>query len=162
MKCLDVYTDLIVMHICMVHTGIRGFLNLEDCAIGALHSFDAFNFLSGVYFILVPLSLVLTLAFYCCNLAYKWNKLALTMHGLVFFLLISTVVIGLGDIVYSFYIASQVYGQFDEFQQGQVNCTSPVYYTSFISVVIVFLHVVVELGLGFILYILLGLLIYGK
>ena len=48
MNCLDVYTDLIVMHICMIHTGIRGFLNLEDCAIGALHSFDAFKFLSGV------------------------------------------------------------------------------------------------------------------
>ena len=146
----------------MVHTGIRGFLNLEDCAIGALHSFDAFNFLSGVYFILVLLSIVLTPVFYCSSFAYSGNKLALTIHGLVIFLLISTVVIGLGDIVYSFYIASQVYGQFDEFQQGQVNCTSPVYYTSFISVVIVFLHVVVELGLGFILYILLGLLIYGK
>ena len=163
MNCLDVYTDLIVMHICMIHTGIRGFLNLEDCAIGALHSFDAFNFLSGVYFILVLLSIVLTPAYYLCSsLAYRGTKLALTIHGLVIFLLISTVVIGLGDIVYSFYIASQVYGQFDEFQQGQVNCTSPVYYTSFISVVIVFLHVVVELGLGFILYILLGSLICGK
>ena len=45
--------------------------------------------------------------------------------------LISTAILGLGDIVYSFYIASQAYGQFDEFQQGQVS-TSPVHYTSFI------------------------------
>ena len=146
----------------LIHTGTRGFLNLNNCAIGALHSFDAFNFLSGVYFILVLLSIVLTPAFYCSSLAYRGNKLALTIHGLVIFLLISTAVLGLGDIVYSFYIASQVYGQFDEFQQGQVNCTSPVYYTSFISVVIVLLYIIVELGLGLLICILLSLLIFGK
>ena len=28
--------------------GIRGFANLEECAIGALHSLDAFNFLTGI------------------------------------------------------------------------------------------------------------------
>ena len=40
------------------------------------------------------------------------------LHYLDAFLTIVCMVIGFGDIVYSFYIASQVYGQFDEFQQG--------------------------------------------
>ena len=55
---------------------------------------------------------------------------------------------GFCDIVYSFYIASQVYGQFDEFQQGRVNCSSSVYYSSFVSVVIVFLYIYIEVGLA--------------
>ena len=58
-----------------------------------------------------------------------------------------SIVVGLGDIAYSFYIASQVYGQFDEFQEGQVNCSSSVYYSSFVLVVIVFLYISVEIGL---------------
>jgi ABC-type multidrug transport system permease subunit len=58
-----------------------------------------------------------------------------------------SIIIGLGDIAYSFYIASQVYGQFDEFQQGLVNCSSPTYYSSFVSVVIIFLYISVEIAL---------------
>ena len=54
---------------------------------------------------------------------------------------------GIGDIVYSFYVASQVYGQFHEFQQGQVNCSSSVYYSSFVSVIIVFNYIFVDIGL---------------
>jgi hypothetical protein len=62
-------------------------------------------------------------------------------------LLIVCIVFGIGDTVYSlsFYIASQVYGQFDEFQQGQVNCSSSVYYSSFVSVVIVFNYIFIEI-----------------
>ena len=52
-----------------------------------------------------------------------------------------------GNIVYSFYIASQVYGQFDEFQQGQVNCSSSVYYSSFVFGVIVCNYIFVDIGL---------------
>ena len=62
--------------------------------------------------------------------------------------MIVCVVIGIGDIAYSFYIASQVYGRFDEFQQGQVNCSSSVYYSSFVSVVIVFNYIFVEIALA--------------
>ena len=105
------------------------------------------------------LSIVLTPTFYMSSFAYSGSQLARTMHGLVIFLLVLTFILGLGDIVYSFYIASQMYGQFDEFQQGQVNCSSPVYYSSFVSV---FLYVFVELGTALLLYILLSLLIYGK
>ena len=58
-----------------------------------------------------------------------------------------SIIVGIGDVVYSFYIASQVYGQFEEFQQGQVNCSSSVYYSSFVSVIIVFNYIFVDIGL---------------
>ena len=64
--------------------------------------------------------------------------------------MIVCMVIVFDDIVYSFYIASQVYGQFDEklFQQGQVNYSSSVYYSSFVSVVIVFNYIFIEIALA--------------
>ena len=86
-----------------------------------------FQLLIRNFIILVFLSIVLTPAFCLSSFAYSGSR---TIHGLIIFLLILTVIFGLDDIVYSFYIASQVYGQFDEFQQGQVNCSSPVYYSS--------------------------------
>ena len=63
-----------------------------------------------------------------------------------------SIILCIGDIVYSFYIASQVYGEFDEFQQGQVNCSSSVYYSSFVSVIIVFNYVFVVIALIALLY----------
>ena len=56
-------------------------------------------------------------------------------------LLIVSIIVGIGGIVYSFYIASQVYGQFDEFQQGQVNCSSSTY--SLVSFIFVNIGLVV-------------------
>ena len=78
-------------------------------------------------------------------------KRAIILRYLVVFLLIVSIIMGFGDIVYSFYIASQVYGEFDEFQQGQINCSSPVYYSSFVSVVIVFLYIIIEIVLSILL-----------
>ena len=75
------------------------------------------------------------------------SKEATILHYLVPILVIVSVVIGIGDTVYSFYIASQVYGQFNEFQQDQVSCSGPVYYLSFISVLIVFNYIFVEIAL---------------
>ena len=116
-----------------VYTGIQGFANIEECAIGAAHSLDA---LSGVLFaityITVPfVSLIL--------LEYINSEVATLLYRSVTVLLIvSTIIMGISDTVYSFYVASQVYGQFEEFQQGQVNCSSSVYYSSFVSIIIVF------------------------
>ena len=76
------------------------------------------------------------------------SKIATVLRYLIAFLVLICVIIGFFDIAYSFYIASQVYGQFNEFQQGQVNCSSSVYYSSFVSVVIVFLYIYVEVGLA--------------
>ena len=75
------------------------------------------------------------------------SKEVAILHYLFNILVIVSVVIGIGDTVYSFYIASQVYGQFNEFQQSQVDCSGPVYYLSFISVLIVFNYIFVEIAL---------------
>lgn len=75
------------------------------------------------------------------------------LRYLIAFLLVVSIIIGFCDIVYSFYIASQVYGQFDKFQQGLVNCSSSVYYSSFVSIVIVYLYVIVEVGFAVFLFI---------
>ena len=58
------------------------------------------------------------------------------------------------DIVYnSLYVISQVYGQFDEFQQqGQVNCSSFIYYCLFELVAIVLNLIFVEITLISLLY----------
>ena len=56
----------------------------------------------------------------------------------------------IGDIVYSFHVTSQVYGQlFDEFQlgQGQVNCSSYVHFSLLILGAIAFNYIFVEIGL---------------
>ena len=74
----------------------------------------------------------------CGQFESSLNKVATILHYLVPILVIVSVVIVIGDAVYSFYIASQVYGQFNEFQQGQVTCSGPVYYLSFVSVLIIF------------------------
>ena len=74
-------------------------------------------------------------------------------------MIVSTIIIGISDTVYSFYIASQVYGQFEEFQQGQVNCSSSVYYSSFVSVIIAFNYIFVSIGL--VVVVCLWLLLYN-
>jgi hypothetical protein len=133
--------DTIIWHCAC--TGVRGFANIEECAIGAAHSLDAFNFLSGVLFAVVFVTL--SLAFLI--LTRIMNKVGTLFYHSVTVLLFLSIVLGLSDIVYSFYIASQVYGQFEEFQQGQVNCSSLVYYSSFVSVIIVFIYTFVDIGL---------------
>ena len=117
---------------------------MEECAIGAAHSLDAFNFLSGVFFavtfVTVPLaSLILII--------HINREVGTLLHNSVTILLIVSIIIGISDTVYAFYIASQVYGHFDEFQQGQVNCSSSVYYSSFVSVIIVFNYIYINIGL---------------
>ena len=96
------------------------------------------------------------------KIAYTGNKLTMIIYRLITFLLILTMIVGIADIAYSFYIASQVYGQLDEFQQGHVNCSSPVYYSSFVSAVIAHLYIIVEIGLAVILYVWLVVLPAGK
>ena len=62
------------------------------------------------------LIIVLVLLFFR-NLAFGGsNWKANTVYSLVAILLIVSIIVGLGDIAYSFYIASQVYGQYDEFK----------------------------------------------
>ena len=127
--------------------GIRGFLNLEECAIGAVHSLDAFLFLTGLFFITVFLIVSLIVYFMIKHCGGAESQEATVLHYLVPILVIMSVVVGIGDTLYSFYIASQVYGQFNELQRGQVSCSSPVYYLSFVSVMIVFNYIFVEIAL---------------
>ena len=131
------------------YSGIRGLTNLEECAIGALHSLDAFNLLTGVLFVLVFVTVIVLISGIILRMCYGGRR---PIYHLVTTLLILTMCFCFGDIVYSFYIASQVYGQFNEFKQGQVNCSSPVYYSSFVSVVIVHLYIIVEIGLALLVY----------
>ena len=145
---LSLYDDIITLH-----AGIRGFANLEDCAIGAVHSLDAFNFLSGLLFLIVIVALLLVMYFKTKHGLNNLKSDALSksesvLYYLMFILLIISMIMGFCDIVYSFYIASQVFGQYDEFQEGQVNCSSSVYYSSFVSVVIVFNFTFVLFGIA--------------
>ena len=138
-------------YLCMYnYLGIRGLTNFEECAIGASHSLDAFNLLTGVLFALVFVTVVVLVSAVMFRLYYGGRR---PTYHLVTMLLILTMCFCFGDIVYSFYIASQVYGQFDEFKQGQVNCSSPVYYSSFVSVITVHLYIIVEIGLAVLLYV---------
>ena len=125
-------------------------MHLEECEIGTDHSLDTFNLLSGFYFITVFLTVLLVLYFAIKHEfgGHTSSSLAIVIRYLIFFLYMISIIMGFCDIMYSFYIANQVYGRFDEFQQGQVNCSSSVYYSSFVSVVIVFLHIFVEIGLA--------------
>ena len=130
---------------------------MEECAIGAAHSLDAFNFLSGVFFaiVFVIVSLVSLIL-----LEYINSEVGtLLYHSVTVLMIVSIIIMGISDAVYSFYIASQVYGQFEEFQQGQVNCSSSVYYSSFVSVIIVFNHIFVSIGL--VVVVCLWLLLYN-
>ena len=106
------------------------------------------NFISGLIFI-ITLLLVL---FIKINYSNK-SDLGATLYYLITFLLIVSIIMGIGDIVHSFHIASQVYGQlFGDFQQqSQVNCSSYVLYSLFVSVIIVFNYIFVEIGLVIIL-----------
>ena len=120
---------------------------MEECAIGAVHSLDAFLFLTGLFFITVFLVVSLIVYFMIKHCGGAESQEATVLHYLVPILVIMSVVVGIGDTLYSFYIASQVYGQFNELQQGQVSCSSPVYYLSFVSVMIVFNYIFVEIAL---------------
>ena len=131
------------------YTGIRGFANIEECAIGAAHSLDAFNFLSGLLFAVVFLTVLI---FFLIQLCFRHKNIGTSLYYSIISLLIVSIILCIGDIVYSFYIASQVYGEFDEFQQGQVNCSSSVYYSSFVSIIIVFNYVFVVIALIALLY----------
>ena len=136
-------------------TGIRNFADIEECAIGAAHSLDALNFLSGLLFIVVLLTLLVMILIFllilCTDIDFRIDgikkKVGTILYHLITFLLIVSIIMDVGNIVYSFYIARQVYGQFDEFQQGQVNCSSFVYYYSFVFGVIVFNYFFVDIGL---------------
>ena len=103
--------------------------------------------MSGSLFVLSFLPVLLIIHFivyYGCS--GTSSKVADVLYYLIACLLIMSIVVGFCDIVYSFYIASQVYGQFDEFKQGVVNCSSAVYYSSFVSGIIVFSYFFVEIG----------------
>ena len=129
------------IHHVIISTGIGGFLNSEECAIGNLlvHSLDAFNVLSGFYFIIVFFMVSLIFHFMIKHgLGGVRSKVASVLRNLILFLFIVSIIVGFADIMYSSYITSQVYGQFDEFQESQVNCLSYMYYSSFVSVAIVF------------------------
>ena len=98
------------------------------------------------------MTIVLVL-FFILRRAFNKSKVPTIVHYLITFLLVLTMIFVFGDIMYSFYVASQVYGQFDEFQQGQANCSSSVYYSSFVSVILLYLYSFVEIGLAVLLYI---------
>ena len=83
------------------------------------------------------------------------SKLATFLYYLIAILLIVSIIMGIGDIVYSFHVTSQVYGQlFDEFQlgQGQVNCSSYVRFSLYTLGAIAFNYIFVEIGLVVHLY----------
>ena len=108
----------------MLHnTGIQEFSDIEECRIGATHSLDALNFSSGVLFIIVLLTLLLMILVFllilCTDIDFGIDsikkKLGTILYHLIAFLLITSIIMDVGNIVYSFYVASQVFGQFDEF-----------------------------------------------
>lgn len=132
-------------------------MSSEECEISAAHSLDAVNLLSGFFFVIMFLTVSLIVHFMIrFGLGGVTNKLANVLRYLILSLFAVGIVMGIGDAAYSVYIASQVYGKYhNEFQQGQVNCSSLVYYSSFVSVVLAFNYLFVEIVLAIFLYILL-------
>ena len=130
--------------------GIQGILHLEECDIGAHHSLDTFNLLSGAYFITILLT-VLPVLYFAIKHEFgghsQSNSVTSVIRQLIFFLFMVSMIVGICDLGYSFYIASQVFGQFREFQQGLVKCSSLVYYSSSFSAVMVFNYIFVEICL---------------
>ena len=120
---------------------------MEECTVSEADASD--NFLSGLLFIIVFLTLLLVL---CTTIKYGIDGIrrelhvGITLRYLIVFLLIVSIIMGIGDIVHSFRVTSQVYRKLlDGFQQqGQVNCSSSTYYS---LVVVVFNYIFVEIGL---------------
>ena len=100
----------------------------------------------------MTLVLVLCIPVHCTD--GNSSKISIILYYLITFMLIVSITTGIGDIVYnSFYVASQVYGQFDELQQqGQVNCSNFMHYCLFELVAIVLNHIFVEIALISLLY----------
>ena len=128
----------------------------EECDISEAHSLDALNLLSGLFFVAIFLTVSLIVHFMIrYGLGGVRNRLANLLRDLIILLFIVSIVMGIGDAAYSVYIASQVYGKHhSEFLQGQVNCSNLVYYSSFVSTVIAFNFIFVEIGLTIFLCIL--------
>ena len=76
------------------------------------------------------------------------SNVGIVLGYLIVLLLVVSVTVGFCDIVFSFYIANQVYKQFHEFQQDQVKCSSPVYYSSFVSVMMILIHIPIAIVLA--------------
>ena len=132
-------------------------MSSEECEISAAHSLDAVNLLSGFFFVIMFSTVSFVVHFMIrFGLGGVTNKLASVLRYLILSLFAVGIVMGIGDAAYSAYIASQVYGKYhNEFQQGQMNCSSLVYYSSFVSVVLAFNYMFVEIVLAIFLYILL-------
>ena len=83
-------------------TDILRFANLEECAIGAVHSLDAFNFLLGLLFLIVFVTVLLVIYF---RIKYDFNenptlrKPANVLHYLMLILLIISILMGFCDIL---------------------------------------------------------------
>jgi hypothetical protein len=132
-------------------------MSSEECEISAAHSLDALNLLSGLFFVVIFLTVSLIVHFMIrYGLGGVRNKLASLLRYVIILLFIVSIIMGIGDAAYSVYIANQVYGKHhEEFLQGQINCSNFVYYSSFVSVVIAFNYIFVEIGLTIFLCILL-------
>ena len=149
--CMNIISIMFLLH----NTGIQGFSDIEEYIIGAAHGLDTLNFLSEVLFIFVLLTLWLMILIFvlvlCTDIDFDIDgikkKVGTLLYTLIAFLLIVSIIMDVGNIVYSFYIASQVYEKFDKFQQGQVNCTSSVYYSPFVFGIFFFNYIFVDIGL---------------
>ena len=128
--------------------GIRGLANLEECTIGAPHLLDAFNLLTGLYF-LIAFAAIMSVLYFMLKYPYGTkSNIGIILGYLIVLLLVVSVIVGFCDIAFSFYIANQVYGQLHEFQRDQVKCSSPVYFSSFVSVMIILLHIPIVIVLA--------------
>ena len=76
------------------------------------------------------------------------SNIGIVFGYLIVLMLVVSVTMGFCDIVFSFYIAKHMYGQFHEFQQDQINCSSPVYYSSFVSVMTILLNIPIAIVLA--------------
>ena len=125
----------------ILYIAIQGFINLENCANSAADSLN--NFLSGLLFILILVLVRYTEIKYSANAIRSKLGASVLLYYLTGFLIVS-IIVGISDIAHSFHTVSQVYGQLEH---GQVNCSSSAYYSLFVSVVIIFNYIFVEIGL---------------
>ena len=115
---------------------------MENCATSAADNLN--NFLSGLRFILILVLVRYNEIKYGANAIRSKLGASVLLYYLTGFLLIVSIIVGISDIAHSFHTVSQAYGQLEH---GQVNCSSSVYYSLFVSVVIIFNYIFVEIGL---------------
>ena len=114
-------------------TGIGGFVNEDDCDLGGRFSISAFDFLAGFLCLTLPVVLILLILDQMCKEYDCFPFTRKCLIGISSLYLGFCVIVGFGQLLFSFYISVYTYGQFDDVVDNKVNCTDALFFSSFVS-----------------------------